>query len=74
MAAQGPTIVNETSADILVRITIDGEAGDLEFFVLQPGNTRTWIRHNKQVAFVLRADINRTEVLVVQPGQAYTIE
>ena len=68
------TLVNATSSDIEVRVTTDNDEGESSFYIIEKGNSETWGRDKRQVAFIWRADNNKTETLVVMPGKTYQID
>ena len=66
------SIINQTLADIHVRVTAGG-GGSEYFYDVTPGNSESWLRITWQVAFVLRDDTGTTETFVVKPGSTYNI-
>jgi hypothetical protein len=68
------TILDNTSANVHVRVTASGEAvGDESFVDLAAGDSRDWSRDHAQVAFAWREDTGATEVFMVTPGNQYTV-
>ena len=66
-------IKNNTSRAIHIRVTNEGDNGNIHFFDVNSGATESWGRLCWQIATVLRDDNGKTEVFVVKPGEAYTV-
>jgi len=67
-------IVNNTSAKIHVRVTVDNESnGSALFTNIEPGESEGFSRSYEQVAFAWREDTGATDVFMVVPDNHYTV-
>ena len=67
-------IINQSNASIQVRITsVSNSQGSVGFFTIATGQSDSWDRSAREVAFVQKGGASAAEVLIVQPGNTYTI-